>query len=104
VWSLLFIFLGVARAHHMLNERQTHLLLLFSGIGLLVNLLGCVLLIPRYGAMGAAVATVLSQLVSALLSSFVHPATRAVGREQCLALLTPWQIGSLPALPLTGNV
>ncbi|HMD61356.1 MAG TPA: flippase, partial [Opitutaceae bacterium] len=92
VWSLLFLFLGVARGQHLLNELLTHLPLWFSGFGLAVNLLGCLLLIPRFGAMGAAVATVLSQFASAFLSSFVHPKTRTVGRQQWLAILTPWRI------------
>jgi PST family polysaccharide transporter len=90
VWSLLFVFLGVARGQHLLNELLTHLPFWFSGFGLVVNLLACLLLIPRFGTMGAAVATVLSQFVSAFLSSFIHPKTRAVGREQWLALVTPW--------------
>ncbi|HEY1763691.1 MAG TPA: flippase [Opitutaceae bacterium] len=95
VWSLLFAFLGVARGQHLLNELLTRLPLWFSGFGLAVNLVACVVLIPRFGAMGAAVSTVVSSFASAFLSSFIHPKTRIVGRQQWLALLTPWRIGSL---------
>lgn len=98
VWSLLFVFLGVARGQHLLNELLTHLPLWFSGFGLAVNLLGCLLLIPRFGAMGAAVATVVSSFVSAFLSSFIHPKTRTVGRQQWLAMLTPWRIRTVAGL------
>jgi polysaccharide transporter, PST family len=98
VWSLLFVFLGVARSQHLLNELLTHLPMWFSGFGLLVNLGSCLILIPMYGAMGAAVATVLSQCVSAFLSSFIHPKTRGVGREQWLAMITPWRIQSAAAV------
>jgi PST family polysaccharide transporter len=91
VWSLLFIFVGVARGQHLLNEKQTQFPLWYSALGLVVNVIGCWMLIPRLGPMGAAIATVGSQAVAAFLSSFVHPKTRAVGREQCLALLTPWK-------------
>lgn len=91
-WSLLFVFLGVARAQHLLNERQTHLPLWYSVLGLLVALVGCFVLIPRWGPMGAAAATVIAQLVSAFLSSFIHPTTHEIGREQWRALLTPWRI------------
>lgn len=95
-WSLLFVFIGVARAQHLLNERLTQLPLWFSVLGLAVSLAGCFLLIPRWGAMGAAIATVGSQCVSAFLSSFLHPATREIGREQWLALLTPWRLRASP--------
>jgi len=98
VWSLLFVFLGVARGQHLLNELLTRLPLWFSGCGLAVNLLGCFLLIPRFGAMGAAVATVLSAFVSAFLSSFMHPKTRTLGRQQWLAMLTPWRIRAAASL------
>ncbi len=91
VWSLLFIFVGVARGQHLLNEKQTQFPLWYSLLGLVANVLGCWMLIPRFGPMGAAIAIVGSQAVAAFLSSFVHPKTRAVGREQCLALLTPWK-------------
>jgi len=91
VWSLLFIFVGVARGQHLLNEKQTQFPLWYSLLGLVVNVIGCWMLIPRFGPMGAAMAIVGSQAVAAFLSSFVHPKTRAVGREQCLALLTPWK-------------
>jgi PST family polysaccharide transporter len=90
VWSLLFVFLGVARGQHLLNELLTHLPLWFSCFGLVVNLVACLLLIPRFGVMGAAVATVVSQFASAFLSSFIHPKTREMGREQWLAMVTPW--------------
>jgi PST family polysaccharide transporter len=95
VWSLLFIFLGVARGQHLLNELLTRLPLWFNGFGLAVNLVGCLVLIPRFGAMGAAVATVVSSFASAFLTSFIHPKTRTVGRQQWLAILTPWRIRSL---------
>lgn len=101
VWSLLFVFLGVARAQHLYNENRTHISLWYSLVGLAVNLLGCLLLIPRWGAMGAAVATVLSQMASAFLSSFLHRDTREIGREQWLALITPWRIRSGRTPPAT---
>jgi len=90
VWSLLFLFLGVARGQYLLNELLTRLPLWFSAFGLTVNLAGCLVLIPRFGPMGAAVATVLSQFASAFLTSFIHPKTRTMGREQWLAVVSPW--------------
>ncbi len=90
VLALPFMFLGVARTQHLLNERQMSLSLVFSLIGLAVNLGMNFALIPVLGKMGAALATVASQALSAVLASFLHPSTRRLGRLQCLALLTPW--------------
>jgi len=90
VWSLVFIFLGVARGAYLMNERLTRLALLFSLVGLVVNILCNFLFIPRFGVMGAAIATVASQLGSAFLVSFLVPATRQIACLQGLALLSPW--------------
>jgi len=98
VWALPFLFLGVARGQHLLNELMTQFPLWFSATGLSINLAACALLIPRFGPMGAALATVLSQLTAAFLLSFVHPKTRAVGRQQLLAILTPWKIRTIVGL------
>jgi PST family polysaccharide transporter len=92
VWSLLFIFLGVARSQYLLNERFTKLSLFFSTIGLLINLALNFMLIPPFGVMGAAIATLVSQGVSAFLASFFVPATRRLAQLQCLAIFTPWRI------------
>jgi PST family polysaccharide transporter len=91
-WSLLFVFLGVARGAYLMNERFTRLSLLFSLAGLVVNLVCNFLFIPRFGVMGAALATVLSYSVSALVSSFFVPSLRTLARLQCLALVTPWMV------------
>jgi polysaccharide transporter, PST family len=92
VWSAMFVFLGVARAQHLLNERLTGLSLLFSLAGLIVNLFCNFLFIPRFGVMGAAFATLFSYSISALFSSFLVPSTRKIGRLQCLALVSPWMV------------
>ncbi|MGH8020346.1 MAG: polysaccharide biosynthesis C-terminal domain-containing protein, partial [Opitutaceae bacterium] len=90
VLALPFMFLGVARTQHLLNERQMSLSFGFSLVGLAVSLGMNYAFIPVLGKMGAALATVASQALSAVLASFLHPRTRRLGHLQCLALLTPW--------------
>lgn len=90
-WSLVFVFSGVARSQHILNKRLTMLPLQFTIWGLIINLSACFLLIPKMGATGAALAVLLAQVGSSLITSFIYPSTRYVGREQVLALLTPWR-------------
>jgi PST family polysaccharide transporter len=89
-WTLVFAFLGVARGQHILNERKTHWALRFAIWGLLANVGLGLWLIPRFGPVGAAWATLLAYALSSLGTSFVYAPTREVGREQLLALTTPW--------------
>ncbi len=96
IWYLLFAFLGVARAQHLLNLRLTRISLLFSVVGLICNLGLNLWLINLHGALGSAYATVLSQAISAVFVTILLPITRPVGRLQLLAMLTPWRAFSRP--------
>ena len=90
-WALFFSFQGVARGQHLLNLRLVRLSLLFSVVGLFVSLALNFLLIPRWGTMGAAVATAVSNLSCSILTSFLVAPTRRIGRMQLLALVTPFR-------------
>jgi polysaccharide transporter, PST family len=90
-WTLLFVFLGVARAQCLLNERRTKCFIFFTVCGLLVNVGLNLLMIPRFGPLGAAWASVLAYAVAALGSSFFLSETRQIGQEQLFAIVTPWR-------------
>jgi PST family polysaccharide transporter len=106
-WSLPFIFLGVARAQCLLNERKNALALVFSILGLISNLALNLMLIPVLGIMGAAISTVASQAFSSFVASWFISATRPVARHQLFALLTPWRVATSrrppPAAPTCGQ-
>lgn len=89
-WTLVFAFLGVARGQHLLNERKTQWALRFAIWGLLANVGLGLWLIPRFGPVGAAWATLIAYALSSVVTSFFYAPTRKVGREQLLALTTPW--------------
>ncbi|HVU25131.1 MAG TPA: flippase [Opitutus sp.] len=89
VWASVFVFLGVARSQFLVNEKLTRFALLATSLGAAVNVGLNGLWIPRWGAMGAAWATLVSYALSAWASSFLHPAVRATGRMQTRALLLP---------------
>jgi PST family polysaccharide transporter len=91
-WSLPFIFLGVARAQYLLNEKKNSLTLFFSILGLISNLALNFVLIPVWGIMGAAIATVASQAFSTFIASWFLPATRTVARHQLVAFFSPWRL------------
>lgn len=90
VWSLVFVFLGVARTQHLLTKRQTGHSLIFNLIGLTMSIGLNLLFIPRWGINGAAAATVLSYGLANVFASFVFPDTRHIGLMQLHALVTPW--------------
>lgn len=88
-WTLVWAASGVARGQYCINEGLTRLHLQATAAGALINLGLNLLLIPRYGIVGAAWATVAAQVVAAWFSSFWFAATRECARMQTLALLLP---------------
>lgn len=103
VWSSVFVFLGVARGQWLVNERLQKFYLLATVAGAGINILLNLVLIPRWGGVGAAVATVISQASAAWLSSFLTAATRETAIMQTRALLLPalcWRyLRPPPAVP-----
>lgn len=98
LFACLFVFLGVARGQYLLNEGFTRFVFVSTTLGAVANVGLNLLLIPAYGAAGAAVATVASQALSTLVSSFVWAPTRANGWLQLRALALPvravgWLVG-----------
>jgi O-antigen/teichoic acid export membrane protein len=88
-WTLVWAASGVARGQFCVNEGLTRLHLIATAAGALLNVLMNLLLIPRYGGVGAAWATFAAQAVAAWISSFWFAATRDCARMQTLALLIP---------------
>ncbi len=66
IWAGVGTFLGVASSQHLINENLTKLSFYRALIGMIVNVLLNIFLIPRYGINGAAFAT----LVSYTLATF----------------------------------
>ncbi|RME68985.1 MAG: hypothetical protein D6781_09675 [Verrucomicrobia bacterium] len=88
-WAGLFVFLGVARSQWLVVEGMTRFTLLATILGAVVNLLLNLVLIPPFGGLGAAFATVVSYAVSAVGTSFLLPATRRIGFMQLRAMALP---------------
>lgn len=76
LWGSLGVFLGVASSHYLLAENLQMISMYRTVIGLVSNVLLNLLLIPKYQAQGAAIATVLSYLMAAF-SIVLFPKTRA---------------------------
>lgn len=82
IWASVAVFLGVASSQYFTAERQQKMSLYRTLMGLIVNVVLNFLLIPIYGAMGAAIAT----LVSYFVATFSMIVTRN-GAEQVRLML-----------------
>ncbi|HMO77683.1 MAG TPA: flippase [Candidatus Paceibacterota bacterium] len=63
VWALIPISLGIVVQHYLLTENARMYLFLMSLAGVIFNVVGNFLLIPKYQAYGAAIATLISSCV-----------------------------------------
>jgi O-antigen/teichoic acid export membrane protein len=88
VFSNVFVFLGVAQSVTLINQKNATLALYKTLLGLLASVGMNFLLIPRYGAMGAACSAIFAQFVSAMLSNLLLD--REVLKMQCRAF---WMSG-----------
>ncbi len=87
IWSSLFVFYGVAQGAWDLTENLTRLAMVRIVIGATVNILLNFWLIPVYGPIGAAVATVVSQALAALFLNLLHEKSRPIFYCQIKSLL-----------------
>jgi len=88
-WSCIAIGMTAARHRWLATIGLQRYAPTVTIIGLVINVAMNLLLIPAHGAMGAAIATVVSYFISGYLSSFFLPALRDIGRMQTRALW-PW--------------
>jgi polysaccharide transporter, PST family len=94
-WALLFVFLGVARSSWFIAEDMVRFSMLATILGALTSIVMNLILIPRFGGLGAAWAVVISQAVSSFLSSILSKRLWPVFGQQSLSLLVPFRILSL---------
>lgn len=85
VWVSIFAFLGVGVSKWMINENLQVYFMIYTAIGAAVNILLNFLLIPRYGIVGSAFATVISQFVVVIVLNPLSRKTREVFRLQMSA-------------------
>ena len=75
VFSNVPVALGMAQSAWILNERKNTLSLYKTVIGAISNILLNIVLIPNFGAKGAAVATLISFSISAIFSNIIFAPT-----------------------------
>lgn len=78
VWASVFVFLGVAQSPWDYSMHLTKLSLYRTVTGAVINIAMNLVLIPRYSAMGAAIATVVSYAISGVFTNALSSRTRPV--------------------------
>ena len=75
IWAGVAVFLGVASGQYLITENFTQLSFFRTFIGMVINVILNLVLIPKYGIVGAAVATLISYSV-AVFSIILFPKTK----------------------------
>jgi len=76
IWAAVFVFLGVASSKWFIAENRQMLSLQRTLLGVLVNIVLNLIMIPKFGIIGAAYATIFSQAFAALFFDVMQKATR----------------------------
>ena len=86
-WSAIFFYVAIMQTGYDITERLTWWTAIRTAAGATVNIFLNLILIPRYGAPGSAVATLISLSCSGFLFNAVHPRTRPIFWMQLRAFL-----------------
>ena len=90
IWTGPFVFIGVVSGMQLLHEKLTQISLHRSVAGALCNVALNYLLIPRFGGIGSAVATLITQILSSYLLDAFDERTRPIFWMKTRALTAAW--------------
>ena len=93
IWAGLFVFMRALVSKWLIAEHLLKFSLLSHGLGALVNIVGNYLLIPSFGGLGAAYATVLSYAIASYVTFWLHPITFPITKIMTRSLLLPFTLG-----------
>jgi len=89
IWAAVFIFMRAAFSKWILIENVLMFSLITQGLGALANVALNYWLIPIYGGVGAAYATLISYAIASYFALFLSPKTRPVFWMMTKSLFTP---------------
>jgi PST family polysaccharide transporter len=92
VWALIFVFLGVVSDRWFIAEGRPKLNLQRTVLGVCVNVVLNFVLIPRFGLIGAATATIVAHSVAAFFSDLIQAKSRPLFGMKLAALNVPGAI------------
>jgi PST family polysaccharide transporter len=77
IWAGVFVFLGVASSNYLIAENLTKITFYRTSVGTLTNIILNIILIPLYGIIGSAIATLISYIL-ATFSIIFFKSTRVI--------------------------
>ncbi|QNF32334.1 flippase [Adhaeribacter swui] len=87
IWTGVFVFLGVGSSNwFIINNLQRHVVIR-TIIGLSINIILNIVLIPEYQAFGAAIATLIAQMFAAFIANSFTTKTRVIFNLQLKSFL-----------------
>ena len=86
IWAGLFVCLGIARSTWLITEGLLNFSAATTAVGAVVNIILNFMLIPRYGGLGAGIATLIAQMSASYLAHALYPATRKMFWMQTKAI------------------
>lgn len=92
IWAFIFVALGVVRGRWLVAENYTRFAMVAAILGALANVGLNLLLLPDYGGIGAAWATLIAQVVSTLLACALWKPVRIVALQMMKALVVPFRL------------
>ena len=92
IWAGVFIFMRALLSKWILAENLVRFSLITQLIGAVLNIIANGLLIPTYGAIGAAVATVLSYAAASYFALFLHTKTWPMAKVMSYSFLLPLRV------------
>lgn len=90
IWASVFIFMQALLSKWFIAEKLYFFSLSTHVAGALTNVILNIILIPKYGGVGAAVATVISYAAASYLPLFFHQRTKATALMMTRALISPF--------------
>lgn len=89
IWTAPFVFWGVCSGYWLIAEGLQYYSLIRTLVGLLINLVFNLLLIPIYGSWGASLATLLGQIGASMFSMLLFNKTRNSFKLQLEGIIFP---------------
>ena len=91
IFAAPFVFMGVASSQWFIDHGLTRAVMMRAAVGAAVNIGINFLLIPAMGSTGAAIATLVSYAISAMILNGLNPSTRPIFMMQLRALRVAWK-------------
>ena len=96
IWTAPFVFIGVVGGMQLIHENLTRFALQRSIVGAVCNVALNFMLIPRFGAVGSALATLFTQVIASYLMDAANRETRHIFAMKSRALFSLWPSARSP--------